>query len=456
MSESPRTLSVWSLPWHTLRLAGRCLLPLVMWYSAGELARFGLLVGGTELSHGSMRDLRLALTMLVFVILVMVFMLVTVGMFYSLRGALYEMRARRSEGEDEGFVGSLSRVIVPFAVLYVSWGWHSTDVRDFVRVDQQRQSGEYGYLGAISDPFTGQAMDTGRGLIDLNYNVTFVIMIVAFLARYVLTLWQDRKGSRAAAIAVAFCELAFFYYGTQVIVSRGTWMGDRAAITWWNDLLSTLQTTIPGWEAFWGAVGEIKPYAWDALLLSAVWLTLAILMYGAYAEDAQTVIKGTRLETTATQAGQALANRTHSLTRRTLTRFFGRWAHWVPLAHTLRLTFRGGAPLFGLFALCFAAMNVGAGYARRGLLYLVGTDHPLLFWNVALVPIDFVVGLVVTVLTTCLLAATFDIAAGAERRRRAQQVSGRSAAPAPTPRAPHAGSATPSAPPGLAVPSGPR
>ncbi|MEU8265530.1 hypothetical protein AB0B89_00060 [Sphaerisporangium sp. NPDC049002] len=456
MSESTRTPAVWSLPWHTLSLAGRCLLPLVMWYSAGQLLRFGLLAAGTDLSHGSMRDLRLVVTMLLFIVMVLANLIVSVGMFFTLRGALSEMRARRGDGEeDEGFVGSLSRVIVPFTALYLSWGWHVDDVRAFITTDFKRQSGEKGYLGAFYDISTGQTQDTSLGLVGLNFTVTLAIMIAAFVARYFFTIWREKRGSRSAALAVAFCELSFFYYGAQVVASRGGWVGGRAAVTWWNDLMATLSLKVPGWEAFWGAVGVIRPYAWDALVLPAVWLTVAILMYGAYAEDAATVIKGTKLEPAAAQAGEAITARTHSLTRRTLTRFFGRWTHWVALANTVRLVVRGGAPLFGVFALCFAAIKVGEGYADRGLQYLAGNDYPVLYWDVVFVPINFVVDLAVTMLTTCLLAATFDVAASAERRR-AAAVSDRTAEQAPTPALPRGDSARASARPGRPVPSGPR
>ncbi|MET8161769.1 hypothetical protein ABZT47_35890 [Sphaerisporangium sp. NPDC005289] len=443
MSESIRTPSVWSLPLHALRLAGRCVLPLVMWYSAGQLVRFGLMVGGTELGHGSMKDLRYALTMLVFIVMVMAGLVVSVGMFSSLRGALWEMRARRADGDqDEGFVSTQSRVIIPFVALYLAWGWHLDDVRDYLSMDILRQSDDKGALGAFYDLATGEQPDTARILIGLNFTATLVIMAVAFLARYFFTLWYERDQARTAALAVAFCELSFFYYGAQVVASRGEvvggWLGSRVAASWMGNLFDGLQVHIPGLAALGELLDAVKPYAWDALVLPAAWLTVAILMYGAYAEDARGVIRGTRLEGVATQAGTMLTARTHSLTRRTLVRLFGRWADWVPLMNTLRLTIRGGAPLFGYFALCFVGLRVGADYASRGIVYLLGSDHPMLYLNVLLVPVDFAVDLVVTVLTICLLAATFDIAAGAERRRRAVAgVSGRSAERAPTPALQH-------------------
>ncbi|GII79678.1 hypothetical protein Sru01_46600 [Sphaerisporangium rufum] len=456
MSESLRIPSVWSLPLHMLRLAGRCLLPLVMWYSAGELVRFGLLVGATEMSHGSMPDLRRALTMLVFIIMVLANLLVMVGMFHSLRGALSEMRARRAEGgAREGLPDVAARVIVPFVVLYLSWGWHLDDVHAFVDVDLARQSAQYGYLGAFSDFATGEGRDTALGLVALSLQVSFAITVVAFVARFFLAAWYDRTQSRTAGLATAFAELAFFYFGVQVLWSRGNWLGSRVAHTWWDDLMAAAREHIPGWEAITGVIGTLWSYAWEALVLPGAWLTVAILMYGAYAEDATAVIRGTRIEDRATRAGREFAGRTHALTRRLASMFLGRWVHWVAWAHTVRLTLRAGLPLLGMFALCFAGLEVGEGYARRGLEYLAGTDHPYMFWNVLFIPIDFAVDLAKAVLTVCLLAATFDVAAGAERRRRAAAVSGGTAGTDPTPPSPPARSATPPARPGLPAVSGP-
>ncbi|MFO7253459.1 MAG: hypothetical protein DIU60_022170, partial [Actinomycetes bacterium] len=99
MSGLERAPSIWSLPWRTVRLAGRCLLPLLIWFSLGRLLRFGLLVGGTEMSHGDWQQVRYGLTMLVFIVMVMLSMIVTIGMFHAVRGELTEMRLRRAEGE---------------------------------------------------------------------------------------------------------------------------------------------------------------------------------------------------------------------------------------------------------------------------------------------------------------------------------------------------------------------
>jgi hypothetical protein len=136
------------------------------------------------------------------------------------------------------------------------------------------------------------------------------------------------------------------------------------------------------------------------------WLTVGILVYGAYAEDTQTTIRGTRLETTA-----AHLQRTHSLTRQALTKLTAGWTgRWIPLINSLRLTAGGGAPLFGVFALCYVGLQIGGDYLARAGRYLTASDQPYL-WFVTDVPVDFVTNLLVTTLTMCLLAATFDLAA---------------------------------------------
>ncbi|MGW2217940.1 hypothetical protein ACWCSD_23395, partial [Nonomuraea sp. NPDC001684] len=89
--------SPYSLPLHALRLAGSCALPLILWYAAGQVVRFVLLYAATELAYGDLRQLRLVGTVTFLTLIVLAAMTVTTGMLYTLRGALWEMRARREE-----------------------------------------------------------------------------------------------------------------------------------------------------------------------------------------------------------------------------------------------------------------------------------------------------------------------------------------------------------------------
>src|SRR5437868_11177226 len=122
------------LPLHALGLAGRCALPLILWFSAGEAGRFALLYLGSEISHGAAYQARLIGTVAIFTLIVMLSMVVTTAMFLALRGALWETTARRTEGAgSERFWGSLNRVAPAFAVIYLSWGLHVEDAVEFIR-----------------------------------------------------------------------------------------------------------------------------------------------------------------------------------------------------------------------------------------------------------------------------------------------------------------------------------
>ncbi|MFC7717347.1 hypothetical protein [Nonomuraea recticatena] len=104
-----RMPSPFSLPLHALRLAGKCALPLIMWFSVGEAARFGLLYLGTEISHGDYRQARLVATIAVMTLVVMLAMAITTGMLHSLRGALWETAARGARASGTGSPSTGSR-----------------------------------------------------------------------------------------------------------------------------------------------------------------------------------------------------------------------------------------------------------------------------------------------------------------------------------------------------------
>jgi hypothetical protein len=144
-----------------------------------------------------------------------------------------------------------------------------------------------------------------------------------------------------------------------------------------------------------------------------IWLTLTILVFGAYSEDARDVIRGTRLE----RAGELFEDRTHRLTRRGVGQLGVRlgWDKWPALLNALRFVVRGGAPLFAMACLCHVALAIGAGYLERGLYHLIGTAHRQLYWEVYQIPVRFVADLVFMTLLLCLMAATFDLSATRQR-----------------------------------------
>ncbi|MBP2705001.1 hypothetical protein JOL79_14365 [Microbispora sp. RL4-1S] len=415
-SVSPRrawTLSPYALPLHTLRIAARCALPLILWFSLGRVVRWGLLLLAATLSHGSWYQARLVAVLFLFTLVVMTSLATTAGMLYVVRDALMETRERRARGEGrERLLNAFNRTALVFSGIYLTWGFVDQDMRDFENIDMFRQPDKW-----LVDGFAGVPSTVAQGLTGLDVRVSLGAMAVAYLLKTFFGRRHEANEGRFSGILATFSELAFGFYGVNATAAalgaRSDWISDRAAVTWWHGWLDGAKARIPGWEAFWGFVGEIWPYVIEGLALPLAWLTVGILVYGAYAEDTQTTIRGTPLE-----AAAASLERTHNLTRRALAKLTGGWTgRWIPLLNSLRLTVRGGAPLFGLFALCYVGLHVGQDYLYRAGRYLTESDRPY-FWFVTGVPVSFVVDLLVTTLTMCLIAATFDLAASRGRAGR--------------------------------------
>ncbi|MET9341577.1 hypothetical protein [Nonomuraea sp. NPDC003804] len=406
-----RMPSPFSLPLHALRLAGRCALPLIMWFSVGEAARFGLLYLGTEISHGDYRQARLVATIAVMTLVVMLAMVTTAGMLYSLRGALWETAARGDE--PERFFAALDRIAPAFAAIYLTWNFVRRDALDFSGLDWLHNLDDNFYDPILTATAEGKKAETtaGTGLIDLDWRVSLGAMVVAMGLRWFFNRMVERGEGRSAGVASAMSEFALFFFGLNATLTlaalRSDWVGHRQVVAESGELWKQAKENVPGWEAFWGTVGEITPYLVDALIVPLTWLTLAILVFGAFSEDTRSAVRGIRrLET-----GVDRLEQSHDMTQQSFNRVTGSFMErWVPLVNTFRLVIKGGAALFGLMCVLYVALRLGADYADRGVRTLIGSETPY-WWLVISEPIEFVKDLLVTTLTMCLLAATFDIAA---------------------------------------------
>ncbi len=417
-------LSPYALPLNALRILAKCALPLILWFSAGRLVRWALLLLAATISHGSWYQARLVVVMFLFTLVVMTSLATTVGMLYVVREALLETQARRAGGEaKESLLNALNRTALVFAGIYTTWGFVKDDVRAFMNMDLLRAPTQL-----FDDAVKGEKSGVMLGLVNLDPKVSLVTMAVAYLLKLYFGRRHEAGNGRFSGILATFSELAFAFYGLNALAAavgaRSDWIGGRTAVAAWHDFAAKAEASVPGWQEFWGWVGEIWPYVIDALAVPLAWLTVGILVYGAYAEDTQTTIRGTRLE----QAAVHL-ERTHDWTRRALAKLSAGWtARWIPLLNSLRLTVRGGAPLFGLFALCYVGLHIGGDFLGRAGDYLFASDTPY-FWLVTTEPVGFVKDLVVTAVTMCLVAATFDLAATRSRIEGRAPLSGETSEP---------------------------
>ena len=141
------------------------------------------------------------------------------------------------------------------------------------------------------------------------------------------------------------------------------------------------------------------------MVLPLTWLAVAILVFGADINDTRAAIRGTRVE----RAAERL-NQTHNLTRASVSKLTGGLQErWIPIFHAIRLTVRGGAPLFGMFCLCYVVLNIVIEYGERLVRNLIGSGE-IFMWHIYDSPVSLISQLILTVLTMCLLGATFDIA----------------------------------------------
>ncbi|MBO3747310.1 hypothetical protein J5X84_14625 [Streptosporangiaceae bacterium NEAU-GS5] len=407
-------LSPYALPLRALSVWGRCLLPLVIWYAGGHAVRYALLYVSTVLSHGSWYQARLVLVMFLFTLVVMTSLATTVGMLHSVRGALAEIRARRSEGApDEGILGALNRTALVFAGIYLTWGLLIQDVDAFAQLDVFREPDK-----VFTDALFNHENTQGLGLVSLDVKVSLIAMAVAYVVRWIFGRIHDQgRAPRVSGMLATFGELAFTFYGLNATLRWGNektdWIGGRTVVAAYHDWMADAKAGIPGWEAFWSFVGEVWPHVIQAVVFPLAWLTVAVLVFGAYADDTKTTIRGTPLEVVAVRM-----NETHSLTRSALARFTGGWtSRWVPLLNSLRLTVRGGFVLFGMFVLCYMLLQVGGDYLTRAGRYLGDGDGQPYLWMVTGPPVGFLSDMVITTLTMALLATTFDLAATRTREQ---------------------------------------
>ncbi|MGW0807614.1 hypothetical protein [Nonomuraea sp. NPDC002799] len=403
--------SPYSLPLHALRLAGKCALPLILWFAAGELVRFVLLYGATEVAYGDFRQLRLVATMTLLTFIVMAALTVAAGMLHSLRGALWEMRAKAEEGvADERFFRTLDRVAPAFAVLYLAWGFQSEDARAVYQMDLFHHF----YDGTEASWF-GEENNVGRGLVDLDWRVSLGAMVVMFGLKTLFAKLVEKKQGRLYGFAAAFSEFAFVFYGLNATVAvadlRSEWVQHRSVIAGTEQVWTDVRENVPVWEAVTDAFGEVWPLFIEAVAIPLAWLAVAMLVFGAFSDEARTLVKGTRLE-----KGVDRLEGSHDLTQRSFNQLTGGFKdRWLPLANSLRMVFRAGVPLFGMMCLCYVSIIAVAEYAERGLLTLIGSREEWI-WTVQGPAVSFVHDMVVTVLTMALLAATYDIAATRARR----------------------------------------
>ncbi|MBD2894306.1 hypothetical protein amrb99_32300 [Actinomadura sp. RB99] len=421
------------LPWAALKLAGRFVLPLTLWFTAGRLLRYGALYGGYRL--GAMKGTAATVAPLVTVGLLVVITLATaVLMVHCVREGLDVVHARAADGDltpwavgnDESVVGAMARAALPFVIFYLAWGMQTDDAREFADMAASRGFAEGGFQGQLK----GMGM-----LISLEKHVVLAVGItVGFFVVKTAVEWllEERLGRSAGAL-MAFLEINFTLFGIFTIDHlRGDaagWITGRRAWQWIDGAA--------------GPVLDLWPPFKDAVLGALIWLVIAGVILGLDAGDERVVLGRGRAARRLAAAGGI--ERQGSV-REVLTRGFREM--WLPAWYGLRLVRRSGMMPFAVFCLLFSALDVGRDASRRWVYELLG-PHEVTWWMPRLPLVDFGTGLVFEILRICLLAAAFNLVMARVTARNAAKAVASPASATPSAPAP----AAPGPPPPYGAPS---
>ena len=445
------------LPWNTLRLAGRYLLPLATWFAVGQALHWLIIWFGVIIGHGGMHELRVTAVLILLVLLAMVTVTVPILMLHSMRKGVGVVR---DAADRDGLATVISRAMLPFVIIYFAWGMITQDASAFTRRDIEQHWTQF---------YTSPDPNAGMLFFGLSFPVALAIAIGCYYLRAIFEMLANRREHRGFPVLAAFFETGFNVFGifsvAKVITGGYDWLGQRHIMTTLTDFFTAVADAIPGWRAFWGMVTGAWPGFQDAVVLPLLWLTLASVVYGRRLHEERETAQGTRLE--------RMYDKYDSLSA------FHRWMldhvlttvreKWSPIGGAIRLSIRAGAPAVGVFCLCYVAVDALTALGARAIVEAIGYQQDAAVWGPIMVPIEFLCDLARWVLQMALLAAMFDLAIRHERRRMAERaeralpVSAGTPAPDPSPLSsdsapgsPVRASAGPPAGPGLPPPSAPR
>ncbi|MFD0691581.1 hypothetical protein [Actinomadura fibrosa] len=400
------------LPWATLKLAGRFVLPLTLWFTVGQLLRYGVMYGGYRL--GGMKGTAASVAPLLTVgLLVMVTLAVAVAMVHCVREGLDVVHAREAGGDltpwavgnDESVAGAAGRAALPFVVFYLAWGLLAEDAREFADTAASRGFAE----GGIEGQLKGVGM-----LVSLEKHVVLASVLTAvFFVLKVLAGWLlEERSPRAGAALIALLEIYFALFAIFTIDHlRGEgvdWLTRRQAWTWFTDVA--------------GPVLDLWPPFKDAVLGALIWLVITGVILGLDAADERVVLGSGRAARRLAGAGGL--DRVNS-PREVMTRGFREM--WLPAWYGLRLVRRSGMLPFATFCLLFTGLDVAEDASRRLVYELIG-PHPVTWWIPRLPLVGYGTGLVFEILRICLLAAAFNLVMARVTERTAAKAAGLSAA----------------------------
>ena len=355
----------------------RCWPTLLAWYLGSALAHFAVIqiagyVGGYT-AVGGLSILPLA---------VLTRLIGYVGMFLVARNALVprpETWTRRDWADD--FWRALGVRILPFYAVYAAWGGLHDDVIDYASRALVVANSQM-IVDTLGDGKHGAAakdvvLTTGTGFW------TFAVILLAFLARWILKRSAERRPRWTVVIEVYLEAIWVFFFVLTVrdqLTAVFEWFGTRRIGTWTTDLHDWILTQFgwlgAAWNWLWGEGGSF-------LLAPLGWLAVAGIL--AFVDDSYdlgdvgTRVLGSRY--------LVAARRTHEgapgWLRRMLRSLGDDWRErFLPFAAAVLRMWRAGPVLIGSYLFLYAAVQLVQPGVDQLLVTLIGPQDFSSFWSV--------------------------------------------------------------------------
>lgn len=272
------------------------------------------------------------------------------------------------------FVGALGTSILPFFVVFATWGMIHDDWVAFSLAQLEQRK----FDGTDPELFIGVTP------------VTIGVVVAAFVLRFLIKRWGTRLPKWVNFIT-AYLEAVWIFIAVDIISQLfaflPAWVESRRVVVWGSEIIEAAKEAFAPLRFVTDAVFWLIDQAATLVGLPLAWLTLAGIVYAV---------------ATVQKPKQAVGF-WHKRINEVGTDFAGRW---VPIANSARLIWRAGAITMALFVLAYAILDTSTLWLHFGFDRLLG-PHELSWWFASDAPLSLVIDLLVEPLRISLIASAW-------------------------------------------------
>jgi len=369
-------------------------------------------------------------------LLVLVQLATTAMMFIAVKPSLPAVSSAR-EGDwlppMQPWSSSLGAALLPFFAFYVTWGLLENVKRDFGAAffDHDLAAALEQALASVG---TGEA---APDYVDWHNVMSlpglWIALLVSAVVRHFAKLRAAATQRLGWMLLATLCEAYWVFIGVTAIASvtgdvKQAWRETRvwlAVAAWWQDPVVSQVPLGGAKQLALPLMGFVRTVA-GAALPALVWLAITAIIYGLDLRRRQRIdAADERLGAIATRY-----QRSNVLVQRFARKVTGGWVtKGVPVVNSIRLVLQAGLPALVMLCVGWEVLAFVDAWGWRVVVTLIGPmDYDA--WRAVATPVGMLVGdptsvqptLLLQVLRTVLLAATFDCAIA--RLRRAQRPPG--------------------------------